>query len=91
MNNVATCIKELLYRVAGEKNRELVIIALSWKTLVGDLLYEKSKIAKFENKILFVKAINHIWLQELVLLKPMILESFNKKSDVKIDNIVFTL
>lgn len=89
MNKIDSSLRGLLFRLAGNKYRDLVIIALNWSFVVGKLLSERSSILKFENKILYIKVSNHVWLQEFVLRKPDILKKLQEKVNVEIDNILF--
>ena len=91
MNKVNSSLKNLLFKIAGEKYRDLVIIALAWKSTVGEILSERYKIVKFENKILFIEAVNHVWLQDFVLYRPVYLEKLRSETKLQIDNILATV
>jgi len=82
-------LRELVYRLAGEKYKTLVEIALLWEDLVGSLLAERSFISKIEQKTLFVSVSNSTWLQEFTLLKQPLLDSLHKKGFNEIHDIVF--
>ena len=91
MNKLNSGIKNLLFRLAGEKYHEIVVIALAWEPLVGGLLSERSKIFKFERNILYVKITNHVWMTEFVVLKPKILCDLREKTGIQIDNVLFVM
>jgi len=91
MNNLNSGITDLLFKLAGEKYRDLVVIALAWNPLVGALLSKRSKILKFEGSVLFVKISNHVWMQEFVVLRPEILRDLREKTRIKIDNVIYCL
>jgi len=84
-------IRNLIYRIAGDKFRNLVVIAFAWKRIVGRLLAEKTKIYKFENNVLFVVVSNNVWMQELVLQKYEILKRIKKELNIELDDIIFFL
>ena len=86
---VGNYCKEFVLKVAGEKYRNLALIALSWKDIVGVLLAELSTPEKYEHHVLFVKVFNTVWLQELVLMKPRIIERINKSLKLQVNDIIF--
>ena len=88
MNKLSKGLKSLLFEIAGEQYRDLLIIALAWKSVVGELLSERYKVVKFEKKTLFIEAVNHLWLQDFVLYKPMYLEKLRNETKLEIDNII---
>ncbi len=91
MNKANSSLQNLLFRIAGEKYKDLVIIALNWKIIVGKLLSERSRILKLERKILYVKVCNHIWMQEFILHRPDIIKKLKENTNIEIDNILFTV
>jgi predicted nucleic acid-binding Zn ribbon protein len=91
MTNIKNSLKDLLYKIAGEKYRDLLLISLTWKSLVGEILSERSKIIKYEKKVLYVKAVNHVWLQEFVLQRPELLAKLKEKTALDIENILFVV
>ena len=91
MNKINSSIKNLLFKIAGEKHQDLVIIALAWKPTLGELLSERYKIIKFENNVLFIKAINHVWMQDFVLYRPKYIEKLRNITKIDIENIIVTL
>jgi hypothetical protein len=82
-------LNSLLYKLAGQKYKDLVTIALSWNSIVGKIMAERSSIAKFEYNILYIKAINHAWLQEFLLKKNEILKYLNEKGKITVKDIIF--
>ena len=91
MHNINGQLKKILLKIAGEKHRDLVTIALAWKPLVGDILAEKSKITRYDRGVLYIKAANHIWMQDFVLNKPELLLKLKEKTGLEIKNILFTI
>jgi len=84
-------VKDLVYRISGEENHDLITIAFGWKSIVGKLLAERAEIIKLENDVLFIAVSNNVWLQELVLRRSQLLSDVNKILHVKLSNIVFFL
>ena len=91
MTKVNNGLKNLLFKIAGEKYHDLVIIALAWKSVVGDFLSERYKIKNFENKIVFIEAVNHLWMQDFVLYRQMYLKKLKEVTKLDIENILVTL
>ena len=91
MKNMSTAFEGLVYKLAGDKYHDLVVVFLAWQTVVGDIMFEKSKIVKFENKTLFVKVANHVWMTEFVLNRPLFIKRIQEQTKVDIINILFTL
>jgi len=89
--SVGNYCRDLVLRIAGEKYYYLALIALSWKDIVGELLAERSAPEKYEHHVLFVKVSNPTWMQELVLIKPMILSRLNQKLNLQCNEIVFLM
>lgn len=87
--NVGSFYRNLVLKIAGEKYRFLVLIALNWQDIVGELLAEQSTPEKYEHHILFVKVRNPIWMQELILIKQQIVERMNKMLDLQVNDIIF--
>jgi hypothetical protein len=83
--------RSFVLRIAGEKYHFLALIALSWKDIVGELLAERSAPEKYEHHVLFVKVTNPTWMQELVLIKPMILSRLNINLKLQVNEIVFIM
>ncbi len=81
--------RDFVLRLAGEKYRFLALIALNWRNIVGELLAERSTPEKYEHHTLFVKVNNPTWMQELVLIKPQIIERMNKLLETQVNDIIF--
>lgn len=84
-------IQGLLYRIAGDRYRELVSFALSWKSIVGSLLAERSFIIKYERGVLFIGVTNSTWLQELYLHKEEIIKKAYRATGIQLHDIIFTI
>ena len=91
MHSINGQLKKILLKIAGEKHHDLVMIALAWKPLVGDILADRSKITKYEKGVLYIKAANHVWMQDFVLNKPELLTKLKEKTGLNIKNILFTI
>ncbi|HNX38400.1 MAG TPA: DUF721 domain-containing protein [Candidatus Cloacimonadota bacterium] len=83
--------KNVLFRLAGDKHSEFVRLYLLWKDTVGPLLAEKSHPLKLDGSILYVGVANNSWMQELVILKPKIIFTYNKKHQAHLTEIIFTI
>jgi hypothetical protein len=81
--------KDLALKLAGEKYRFLALIALSWRETVGDLLAERSTPEKYEHHVLFVRVSNPTWMQELVIIKPLIISRLNSLLNLQVNEIIF--
>ncbi len=82
-------MQNLLIKVFGEKHREYVILALNWRTIVGDYLAKHSSVVKIEKKTLFIGTDSSIVSQEFVLLKENLKMKINSQLPVDIQDIVF--
>ena len=91
MQGLNSQIHNLLFSIAGEKYKDLVIISLMWQPVVGDLLANRSKIQDYKGNILYVKAENHIWQQEFVVFRPKLLAQLKEKTKLDIKNILFSV
>lgn len=81
--------EKLIFALAGDKYRKLVELALKWNSIVGPLLSQKTEIARIDKDVLFVGVSNSVWLQELVLRKPLLLSDLKKKAGIHLNDIVF--
>jgi len=90
-SNAGSSFQDIALRLAGTEYRELVVLALGWKDLLGELLAERARIRKLENKTLFVSVKNNVWMQELVLRKAELTRDINRKFNITLNNIVFSL
>ncbi|PID29751.1 MAG: hypothetical protein CSB55_01275 [Candidatus Cloacimonadota bacterium] len=89
MKKAGDFLNKLILDIAGFEHRHTVIIALSWKSVVGSLLAERSFIYKFENNTLFVAVTSSILMTEMVLTKQKIIEKTEKITGIKINDILF--
>jgi predicted nucleic acid-binding Zn ribbon protein len=90
-SNAGSSFQDVVLKLAGSEYRELVVLALGWKDLLGELLAERAKIRKLENKILFVSVRDNVWMQELVLRKAELTRDIKRKFNIGLNNIVFSL
>jgi len=82
-------VKDLVYNIAGEENKDLITVAFGWKSIVGKLLADRTEIVKLENKTLFIAVSNNVWMQELVLRRSQLLSDINRILNIKLANIIF--
>jgi hypothetical protein len=87
--HAAHSVKDLVFRIAGDKYKTLVEIALLWEDLVGPLLAERSFVSHLEQRVLFIGVSNPTWLQELVLLKQPLLDKIHQQGISEVDDIIF--
>jgi hypothetical protein len=90
-SSVGNYCRDLVLKIAGEKYYYLALIALNWKNIVGELLAERSTPEKYEHHVLFVKVTNSTWMQELILIKPLILSRLNSNPELQVNEIVFIM
>ena len=90
-NNAGNAIRDLVFRIAGSQYKDIVAISFCWKSILGNLLSERTILKKIENETLFVAVTNNIWMQELVLSKREIMLQIKRKSGVELNNIIFYL
>jgi predicted nucleic acid-binding Zn ribbon protein len=95
LKNIKSNISSVLFQIGGDRYHDLIIIALSWKTVVGAFMAEHSSVLKYQNNTLYVGVDSSVWLQEFVLMKSMIIKQLNKvvakEANSKINNLVFLL
>ncbi len=84
-----SAVEKLLYRIAGEENRDFLTLCIHWKKVVGDLIAERSFVDRFENGTLHIGVENSVWMQELVLDRKRLLANLNAQTDVKVEELVF--
>lgn len=95
MKNINSSISSILFNIGGDRYHDLIVIALSWKTVVGNYMAEHSSVLKYQNNTLYIGVDSSVWLQEFVLMKSMLTTQLNKvvAKDInsKINNLVFLL
>ncbi|HPM00853.1 MAG: DUF721 domain-containing protein [Candidatus Cloacimonetes bacterium] len=90
MKNLRDSIYQFVYEIARKNNcYEFAHIALSWSSIVGKIMAERSSLVKFERSVLFVKTINHAWMQEFLLKKKDILQALYDKDIKYVKDIIF--
>ncbi|MBN1948807.1 MAG: DUF721 domain-containing protein [Candidatus Cloacimonetes bacterium] len=83
--------KGLLLKIAGPEYQQLLQLALGWKSLVGELLSERTSLRKLEYQILFIDVSNNIWMQELILRKYQIIKDIKVRLNIELKDIIFCL
>ncbi len=95
MKNIKSSISSVLFNIGGDRYHDLIVIALSWKTVVGSYMAEHSSVLKYQNNTLYVGVDSSVWLQEFVLMKSMLIKQLNKvvanEVNSRINNLVFLL
>jgi len=90
MKNLKDSVYQFVYEIASKNNcYELAHIALSWSSIVGKIMAERSSIIKYDRCILYVKTVNHAWLQEFLIKKQDIIQSFYEKNIKSVKDIIF--
>ncbi len=89
MLSIRDSIYQFVYKIAGDKYFELVNIALSWSSIVGNIMAERSSIVKFDQSILYVKTVNHAWMQEFLLKKRDIIQAMKERNINQVKDIIF--
>jgi len=95
LKNIKSSISSVLFKIGGERYHDLIVIALSWKTVVGSFMAEHSSVLKYQNNTLYIGVDSSVWLQEFVLMKRQIIKELNRvvarDIDNKINSLVFLL
>ncbi|HPY97015.1 MAG TPA: DUF721 domain-containing protein [Candidatus Cloacimonadota bacterium] len=90
MKNLCSSAYQLVYDIARRSGLyEFAHITLTWSSIVGKIMAERSSIVKLDHSTLFVKTANHAWMQEFVLNKDHILQLFHEKDINFVKDIVF--
>lgn len=84
-------LKELISRIGGERYHRFINIFMAWKSVVGELLAERSHPLRLDKNTLFVGVENSAWMQELILLKPDIIHKYKQKHEEELSDIVFLI
>ncbi len=94
-NRIKNNISSVIFKIGGKKYHDLIVIALSWKDVVGPIMAEHSFVVKYVNYTLYVGVSQSVWLQEFVLNKQRLLNDLNnavkKDLSAEIKNIIFIL
>ncbi len=80
-----------MYKIGGEKHERFISLFLAWKSVVGELLAERSHPIKIEQNTLFVGVENSAWMQELLLLKPKILQKYKTAYHEELQDMVLII
>jgi predicted nucleic acid-binding Zn ribbon protein len=95
LKNIKNNISSVIFKIGGKKYHDLIVIALSWKDIVGPIMAEHSFVVKYVNYTLYIGVTESVWLQEFVLNKHFLLTKMNSavKSQLsaEIKNIIFVL
>ena len=91
LNQINSHIRHVIDHLAGEKFKRFVKLYSAWKGVVGELLAERSHPIKIERDTLFVGVENSAWMQELILLKPQIIQKYRAQFDEELRDIVLVI
>lgn len=91
LSGLNTNLRRVLYKIGGEKHERFISLYLAWKSVVGELLAERSHPIKIEQNTLFVGVENSAWMQELVLLKPKILQKYKNAYHEELQDMVLII
>ena len=86
-----TNLHRVLYKIGGEKHERFISLYLAWKSVVGELLAERSHPIKIQQNTLFVGVENSAWMQELLLLKPKILQKYKNAYHEELQDMVLII
>ncbi|HHV37700.1 MAG TPA: DUF721 domain-containing protein [Candidatus Cloacimonetes bacterium] len=84
-------LKELISRIGGERYHRFINVFMAWKSVVGELMAERSYPIRLDKNTLFVGVQNSAWMQELMLLKPDIIQKYKEKHNEELSDIVFLI
>ncbi|MFW5628497.1 MAG: DUF721 domain-containing protein [Candidatus Cloacimonadaceae bacterium] len=84
-------LKELISRIGGERYHRFINVFMAWKSVVGELMAERSYPIRLDKNTLFVGVQNSAWMQELMLLKPDIIQKYKQKHKEELSDIVFLI
>jgi predicted nucleic acid-binding Zn ribbon protein len=79
------------YTSRRREHERFISLYLAWKSVVGELLAERSHPIKIEQNTLFVGVENSAWMQELVLLKPKILQKYKNAYHEELQDMVLII
>jgi len=89
--SLSSSTTNVVYRLGGEKHQRFIKLFLAWKSVVGELMAERSYPLKIERNTLFVGVQNSAWMQELNLLKPKIIKKYKNKYAEELAEIIFVI
>jgi len=87
VKSLASNLKKVCFQIVGEKHKDLLTLNLAWADIVGEIMTQKTRIERFEKNVLFIKAVNHLWRQEIVSQKPIYLEKIKTKTNIDVKDI----
>ncbi|NLZ54139.1 MAG: DUF721 domain-containing protein [Thermoanaerobacteraceae bacterium] len=79
MEKIGTILLNSLRKTRLEKKLNELRIFVNYETMVGEKIAEISKPTFMQNGTLFVGVNNHIWMHELYMLKPELVDKINSK------------
>ncbi len=85
----SSAITDLIIRICGEENRDLIQLNMNWKRIVGKIIAEKSYVHKYENDRILVAVQNSVWLNELMLKKTFLINEIKEKLHIEVKDMYF--
>lgn len=67
-------IKEFSQQEGVSERLKAYKVVAEWEEIVGAMIGKNTEISRIENGILYIKAANSAWRNELVFMKPTILK-----------------
>ncbi|MEW6685540.1 MAG: DUF721 domain-containing protein [Candidatus Edwardsbacteria bacterium] len=87
---VGSILKRVISDLGIEKKLKEEEAILQWPEVVGPLIAGKTLPFRVERGKLFVKVSSSVWMQQLIFLRPQIVEKLNTKIGKKaIEEIIF--
>ncbi|MFQ6103969.1 MAG: DUF721 domain-containing protein, partial [Candidatus Glassbacteria bacterium] len=74
---IGKILKELLHNLGIDKRIEEYEAYFSWDKVVGDKISKISRVKSVKDGLLFVEVKGSVWMSEIKLMKPEILERLN--------------
>ncbi|HEY9167179.1 MAG TPA: DUF721 domain-containing protein [Candidatus Kryptonia bacterium] len=71
---VGDLIKEFSQQEGVSERLKAYKVVAEWEEIVGAMIGKNTEISRIENGILYIKAANSAWRNELVFMKPTILK-----------------
>ena len=89
IKSLKNIINEYLEGTKFEEINNLLKIEQLWKKTVGEIIFKKTKIIKFEHNILLIKTNTPVWRNELTLQKNNLIKKINRTKNINVKEIIF--
>jgi len=87
VKSLASNLKKVCFQIVGEKHKDLLTLNLAWTDIVGEIMTQKTRIERFEKNVLFIKAIDHVWREEIRLRKQIYINLIREKTNIDVKDI----